>query len=494
VTFDFQAKYLQAIAPEVLVLAAALVALMWGVFARSADTKRPDGKLPALALAGIILALVNSAAYWGKEIHAFSGTVVLDNLALFLNFMILAGAGLSVLLSVRYAHDQGIAGGEYYTLLLLATAGMMFMAAGTDLLTIFISLEIMSISIYVLAGLRRRNERSLESAFKYFILGAFSTGFLLYGMALVFGATGTTNLARIAAYLAAQDLGGNFMLLAGMGLLLVGFGFKVASVPFHLWTPDVYEGAPTSITAFMSVGVKAAAFAAFLRLFAGGLVELKVVWVDYVGWLAVLTMVVGNVAALYQRNIKRLLAYSSIAHAGYLLVGLVAATGTPGDMGAASMAFYLFVYTFMNVGAFAVVLLLERENDGYLGIRDYAGLGRVQPKLAVLLTVFLFSLAGFPPLAGFVAKFYLFNAAVQAGQVWLAVIGVLASLVSVYYYLRVVVYMFMTPAEEGAAEPTVSLSAPAVVALAIAVFFTIYLGVIPGGFMKLAVASVAGLL
>jgi NADH-quinone oxidoreductase subunit N len=325
---------------------------------------------------------------------------------------------------------------------------------------LFLGLEVMSIAVYVLAGLFREDPRSNEASLKYLILGAFSSAFLLFGMAFLYGAAGgTLYLDQLPGALMGHTFMRPLTLLA-MALLLVGFGFKVASAPFHMWTPDVYEGAPTSVTAFMAVGVKAAAFAAFARVFFLAFLAMKLDWTMLLWVLAVATMTVGNVTAIVQTNIKRMLAYSSIAHAGYLLVALVAAN----QLGAVSLLYYLLAYTLMNLGAFGVVILVGRKKDSYLSIYDYSGLGFQHPALAASMALFMFALAGIPPTAGFVGKFYIFSAAVQAGYIWLAIIGVMNSLVSVFYYLRITVLMYMRPAEADLGPVTFSPGPTAVLA------------------------------
>ena len=354
--------------------------------------------------------------------------VVQDNYSLFFKLIFLITAGLTILMSIRFLKLEGFEHGEYYVLLLFATVGMMLMASAADLIIIFLGLETFSLAIYVLAGFFRTQVKSNESSLKYFLLGAFSTGFLLYGIALIYGATGTTNLKGIYEFVRKIDLLTDPLLLIGMGLLIVGFGFKVASVPFHMWTPDVYEGAPTSVTAFMSVGAKAAGFAAFLRVFLYSLSSLQTDWVWILWVLAVLTMTLGNIVAIAQKNIKRMLAYSSIAHAGYILVAMVAAS----ELGTASVLYYLLAYAFMNLGAFGVVILYGRKGEENILIGDYSGMASKYPLLAAAMAIFMFSLAGIPPTAGFVGKFYIFSAAVKAGYIGLAIIGVLNSALSVY--------------------------------------------------------------
>jgi NADH-quinone oxidoreductase subunit N len=394
------------------------------------------------------------------------------------------GAALTVLISRQYLEDYGKNLGEYYALLLFATVGMMLMAAGAHMIMIFLGLEIMSIAVYVLAGLFREDLRSNEASLKYLILGSFSSAFLLFGMAMLYGAAGGTLFLNELPQRLAADAAAYPMALLSIGLLVVGFGFKVASAPFHMWTPDVYEGAPTSVTAFMAVAVKAAAFAAFARVFFLVFPAMKVDWNMLLWVLAVVTMTIGNVAAIAQTNIKRMLAYSSIAHAGYLLVALVAAN----QLGAVSLLYYLLAYTLMNLGAFGVVILVGRKKDSYLNIYDYSGLAGQHPVLAAAMALFMFALAGIPPTAGFVGKFYIFSAAVQAGYIWLAIIGVMNSLVSVFYYLRITVLMYMKPAEADLGPVSFSFAQTAVVAVtAVAVLL---IGIFPGYIYDLAMHSV----
>lgn len=425
-----------AIMPETILSVVGMALLLINVFVPS----EKKGYLAWLSLAGIIVTFFTVVSGWGNPQEGFSGSVLQDNFSLFFKGIFLVAGALSVLITDQYLDREGCNHGEIYPLMLFATVGMMLMAAGTDLMTIFIGLEIMSICLYVLAGFNRDNLKSNEAGLKYFLLGAFSTGFLLYGMALTYGATGTTKLAKIAAYATQNGMvANNPLLLVGMLLMATGFAFKVAAAPFHMWTPDVYEGAPTPVTAFMSVGPKAAGFAAFLRVLIIAMPTLKPEWTGLLWVLAVLTMTVGNITALYQRNIKRMLAYSSIAHAGYILVGFTAGN----SVGTAGVMFYMLTYAFMNIGAFAILILAGRKGDSGNTLDDMTGFGYKHPILGVVMTIFLFSLAGIPPAAGFVGKFYLFSGAIQAGYFWLAIIGVLNSAASVYYYLRVMVYMYM---------------------------------------------------
>ncbi len=472
-----------AIGPELIITITAMILLLlnFGVRSRSKEL------IPYLSLTGIIIGLIYALALWGRQEYGFQNFLILDNYALFFKIIFLLTAALTILMSIRYLQEEGFDYGEYYALILFATVGMMLMAAAADLIIIFLGLETFSLSVYVLAGFFRNEPKANESALKYFLLGAFSSGFLLYGIALIYGASGTTNLKKIYDIVSKISTFPDPLLLIGMALLIVGFGFKVASVPFHMWTPDVYEGAPTSITAFMSVGPKAAGFAAFLRVFLYALSSLQTDW-SWVLWvLAVLTMTLGNIVAIAQKNIKRMLAYSSIAHAGYILVAMVAAN----ELGVASILYYILAYAFMNLGAFAVVILYGRKGEENINISDYSGLASKYPLLALAMAIFMFSLAGIPPTAGFVGKFYIFSAAVKAGYIWLAIIGVLNSALSVYYYLRVTVMMYMRPAEkEIKLEPAPAL----IIVLIIAVFATLQIGIVPSPYLDLAKKSIVALM
>jgi NADH-quinone oxidoreductase subunit N len=454
---------------------AGMIVLLWDL--RLKDEEHP--KLAWFSFVSLVLTAVVSFALLGRQESAFNGTYALDSYAMFFNLVFCLAGGLTLLMSVSYLDTAEIRAGEYYALILFATVGMILMAAATDLLVIFLALETMSMAVYVLAGIWRQQLKSHEAALKYFILGAFASGFFLYGVALIYGAAGTVQLDKIAAHLTAAN-GPSLLLLVGVVMLIVGFGFKVAAAPFHVWTPDVYEGAPTTITAFMAVGVKAAAFAAFARVFLQTLGSIHDYWQWLLWGLAVLTMIVGNLTALVQNNIKRMLAYSSIAHAGYLLVAMVAGR----DLGGAALMYYLVAYGLMNLGAFGVVVAVGRKGEPNENFEDYAGLGFRYPALAMAMTIFMLSLIGIPPLVGFTGKFYIFSAAVKAGYIWLAVIGVLNSVVSAYYYVRVIVTMYMQEGEK----PVDLLSArPALAAaILIAAVGTILLGVFPAPSMSLA--------
>jgi NADH-quinone oxidoreductase subunit N len=414
-------------------------------------------------LAGLAATAYQSQFYG----DAFFNMVRVDAFSIFFHVVVLLVSFVILLTSLDYLDTQRIKAGEYYALILFATVGMMLMSSAIELVLIFIAIEISSISSYILAGFRRRAAESAESSLKYFLLGSFATAFFLYGVAMVFGATGTTNVYQIAAILATQQ---STLVYLAVALMFVGLGFKVASAPFHVWTPDVYEGAPAPVTGFMSTGPKAAAFAVLLRvLFATGAPGwFWLVWVS-----AVLSMTIGNLGALVQNNIKRLLAYSSIAHAGYLLVAFAAARTT----GISAAIFYTASYAAMNVGAFVIIAHLAGKGERYVNLEDYAGLGRRSPVIAALLTIFLISLIGIPITGGFFAKFYVFSAALQSNLVWLTIIGVINSAVAAYYYLRVIVYMYMRDerTEAHVAPMPAGLSA----AVGICLFVTLYLGVFP---------------
>ncbi|HEV3109077.1 MAG TPA: NADH-quinone oxidoreductase subunit N [Candidatus Binataceae bacterium] len=460
------------ILPLLIITVGAMVVLLVGVNVSDRDSEG----LGWLSLVAIALAVATSFLLLGTQQVTFSGALVADNYTAFFYVVILLAAAVIVLMSLDYVPEEGLPGAEYYALVLFATAGMMLMAAAGDLIIVFLGLETMSISVYILAGLARTDVRSNEAALKYFLLGAFSTGFLLYGIALIYGATGTIKLQPLTALIAG---GGNTspMLLLGVGLLLIGFGFKVAAVPFHMWTPDVYEGAPTSVTAFMAVGVKLASFAAFLRVFMVHLLGVQADWSMVLWVLAVLTMTTGNIVALMQTNLKRMMAYSAIAHAGYILVAMTAGSSAAG----AAILYYLLGYAFTNLGAFAVIIAMGRRGHPHETIADLRGLSTREPALAGAMAIMLFSLTGVPPLAGFVGKFSIFSAALSSGYVWLVVIAVLNSVTSVYYYLRPIVAMYT---DTGGAEVVRMRSRPALIAaIAIAVIATIMIGIYPQPYM-----------
>jgi NADH-quinone oxidoreductase subunit N len=476
---------LSLIAPEIIITVFGFLVLLIEVFSPKEVRKKNIG---AFSLIGVILAFLFTLSQMGSAKSGFEGMFIVDGFAVFFKIVFLIVAFLTILISIGYTQREGIEFGEYYALIFFATLGMMLMAGGTHLITIFLGLETMSISIYVLAGMLREDKRSVEAALKYFLLGAFATGFLLYGIALIYGATGSLYLPDIAAYITSKNLLRSPMLLMSLVFLTIGFGFKIASVPFHMWTPDVYEGAPTSITAFMATGVKAAGFSALVRVFFSALPAFRPDWTSIMWVICVATMTVGNIVAISQANIKRMLAYSSIAHAGYILVAFVAGN----DLGTSGILFYLMAYAFMNIGAFAVVILLGKKGEENTLINDYAGIGFKYPLLAASMTIFLLSMAGIPPLGGFMAKFYIFSAAVKSKFYWLAIIGVLNSAVSVYYYLRVTVVMYF---RESAREITGLQFAPAsVIALILALIGTLYMGIFPANVLSLAQRSISGLM
>jgi NADH-quinone oxidoreductase subunit N len=468
-----------AIVPVLVIALGGLVVLLAESF-RQKNEKMPIAGLPIIVLVGAAIA---SVFLWDRNATSF-GVVTADNYALFVNFVIVVIGILTVLLSAQTIERDGLPAGEYYALLLFSIVGMMLMVQATDLLLLFLALETMSIAVYVLTGIRRDQPASTEAAFKYFLLGAFASSFFLYGIAFIYGVTGSTSLDRVGAVIAAQSMSGNPMILLAVGLLIVGFGFKVAAVPFHMWSPDAYEGAPAVVTGFMSTGVKAAAIAAFARVFLSALEPMITEWAPVLWAVAVATMVVGTVLGVAQTSLKRMLAYSSIAHGGYLIVGLVAGN----DVGKAAILYYLAAYALTNLGAFGVIALLgtrERANDD---LRDYAGLWYSHPTLATLMTIFLLSLGGFPPTAGFIAKWYIFSAAVGAEYYWLAIIGVLSSVVSVFFYLRIVVMMYMS--ERDARPVPAPITAVAFAGLALSLIGILYLGILPAQIIDLAQASV----
>jgi NADH-quinone oxidoreductase subunit N len=473
------------IAPEIIITAFGFLVLLLDVFLPKGEKK---GYLGVITLIGIVFAFLYTWPQMGSAKSGFEGMFISDGYALFFKIIFLIIAFLTVLISIGYVQREKIEFGEYYALILFATLGMMLMAAGSHLVTIFLGLETMSISIYILAGMMREDKRSVEAALKYFLLGAFATGFLLYGIALIYGATGSLYLKDVATYIASKNLLRSPMLLMSLAFLTIGFGFKIASVPFHMWTPDVYEGAPTSITAFMATGVKAAAFSALVRVFFSALPAFRPDWTSIMWVICVATMTVGNIVAISQTNIKRMLAYSSIAHAGYILVAFVAGN----DLGTSGILFYLMTYAFMNIGAFTVVILLGKKGEENTLISDYAGIGFKYPLLAASMTIFLLSMAGIPPLGGFMAKFYIFSAAVKSKFYWLAILGVLNSAVSVYYYLRVTVLMYFRESEREITG--LQFSPASVFALILAVIGTLYMGIFPAYVLSLAQRSIAGIM
>lgn len=472
---------LGGVLPALILGVAGLLATLLGLFVRK-------GAATVGAIIGftaVLIALAANAPLRFMNTPAFSGMIVLDTFSWFFNLLILLSVGLTILISMKYLTDQGLDLYEYFAILLFSSVGMMFMVSGNHLLMIFVGLETLSIGVYVLTGVLPKSSKASEASLKYLLLGSFSSALFLYGAALLYGASGSLSLAGLAKYFQSGSV--STMGLIGMGLLLVGFSFKVAAVPFHMWTPDVYDGAPSPITGFMSVGVKAAAFAAFLRVFFECFGSAQVTWSHILWILAVLTMILGNLAALVQSNIKRMLAYSSIAHAGYILIGMVAGTA----MGAAGILYYLLAYIFTNLGAFAVVTMVGRKGEANISIDDYRGLGKSHPALALAMSIFLFSLAGIPPTAGFIGKFTIFGAAIASGYIWLVIIGVLTSAASVFYYFRVVMKMYMEAPE---VEPeSLKFSPSMALALTLTVMVVLYIGIFPTTYLNLATESVKSL-
>ena len=469
------------ILPELVLTGGALLVLLLSLVQRLLQLARRDSVLLGITLATLAATAAALSSFVGVDATASRGLLAIDGFAIFFKVIALLSAALTVLMSAPYLRVEGVRAGEYYFLILCATLGMMFMASGLDLITLFIGLETMAIAFYVLAGFLKSNPRSNEAAVKYFLLGAFSLGILLYGMSLLYGATGTTKLEGIAAALSGQDVG--VVLVLAVVLVGAGMGFKIAAVPFHMWAPDVYEGAPTPVTAFLSVGSKAASFAMLLRIFFEGLPALAAEWKMLFWVLAVVTMTVGNIAALTQSNLKRMLAYSSIAHAGYLLIGVVVGTAR----GVEAMLVYLGVYLFMQLGAFAIVTVMRRSDVIGDELKDLNGLSKRSPIAAFAMLFFMLSLGGIPPTAGFMGKMWLFGAAVDGGAIWLAVLAVANSAVSLYYYLRVVVFMWVNE-DEPAGSP-ITIGPAMAVTLGVALLGTIILGVYPQALFEYAEAA-----
>jgi NADH-quinone oxidoreductase subunit N len=469
-----------AIVPMLCMTAGALVIMLAEAW-REKDERMPLGVLGIIALVSSAIALV---FLWDRNATSF-GVIVADNFGIFVSLVLVIVGVLTILFSSQVIERDGLPVGEYYALLLFAITGMIMMAMANDLLVIFVALEILSLAVYVLTGIRRDSLASTEAAFKYFLLGAFSSAFFLYGIAFTYGITGSTRLDRVGSYLAAQSMSDSPMVLLALGLLLVGFAFKISAVPFHMWTPDAYEGAPAVVAGFMSTAVKAAAFAAFARVFLSAFEPFSADWAPIVWVIAAATMIVGTVVGVAQSNLKRMLAYSSIAHGGYLLVGLVAAN----QVGKAAILFYLLAYAVTNLAAFGVIALVGTREHANDELRDYAGLWHSHPALAALMTISLLSLGGLPPTAGFIGKWYIFSAAVSSGYYGLAIIGVLTSVISVFFYLRVVVMMYMSDRETATVPAPISRTGMAALTIAIVAIF--YLGILPTQVLDFAAASIA---
>jgi len=477
---DIDAIILSVIAsvPEIIIIVGACVLLMIA----PVRGRRFGPLLFWSSLATVIAAATATFALAGEPRLVYSGMFVVDDFSVFFKAVFYLATGLCVLMSPRYLEEEDIARGEYYVLLLFALSGMMIMASGLDLLSIYVGMELQALCIYVLTGFIRQERRSNEAALKYVILGSVSSGIFLYGMSLVYGITGTTQLTDMAAALGSGGAHDPALVLATV-FLVTGLIFKVGAVPLHMWVPDVYEGAPTTITAFMSVGPKAAAFAILLRIFLDAMAPAADIWVVVIAVIAVLTMALGSFVALVQTNIKRMLAYSSIAHAGFVLLGLVAG----GPDGVASVMLYLLIYVFMNLGIFAIIIMMRSGNVSGEAIEDYAGFAKSHRGLALLMLIFLFSLASIPPTAGFFAKFYILVALVEQGYVGLAVIAVLLSAVAAFFYIRIVMLMYM---KEEARPFDLALTPSLRLAIAITAAGTVGIGLLPSWFLDLAQGSV----
>jgi NADH-quinone oxidoreductase subunit N len=487
--------------PELLLLVVGFVLLGLSVVL-PADRCRA---IAAVALVGVVAVAFLVAAYGpavpgsgpkvapGPGIGTFSDAdghpaYVTDGFSVVLKFIFLIGAALAILLAVRFLDYEGAQSGEFYAMVVFAVLGMMMLASGNDFAVLLIGLETMALSVYVLVGFAKGNRKSNEAALKYFLLGVFASAILLYGVSLVYGTTGSYNLDGLAAAIARGETGPRSLLGIGAILVLVGIAFKIAAVPFHMWTPDAYEGAPTPVTAFISTAAKAAAFAMLLRVFLRGFYGLAADWTPLLVVLAIASMTLGNVVAILQDNVKRMLAYSSIAHAGYMLLGLIAVGASGSDAmtqryGMTAVVLYLLVYTFTNMGAFGLVVMLRRHDVVGDRVEDFRGLARSNPLAAATMLVFLLSLAGIPCTSGFIGKWWLFGSAVKADYAWLAVIAVVNSAISLYYYARVVVAMYMSPAKTA---ERVAVPVPLAAALAVSLVFTLVIGVYPQPFIRFA--------
>jgi NADH-quinone oxidoreductase subunit N len=469
------------IIPELTLICVGLILMLLDLITKKKEI------IAVVGIAGTIVALYSTynLYYFIEPQSVFSNMFVLDGYSNFFKLIFYLNVILTICISFKYMKIEKASFGEYYALLMFATTGMMIMASAADLIVLYLGLELMALSTYILAGLIRKQPRSNEAALKYFFLGAFSSAFLLYGISLTYGLTGTTNLHGIADSLQALNINGDPIIYLGLIFIIVAFGFKIALVPFHMWAPDVYEGAPTSITAFMSVGPKAAGFAVMGRVLFDAFGGMHVQWANILIPLSVLTMAVGSIIALAQSNIKRMLAYSSIAHAGYMLLGIIA--GTP--QGLTSTVTYLMIYTFMNIGAFAIVIMLRREGFQGENLEDYMGLAKSHPLASALMLIFMFSLTGIPPTAGFIGKFYVFMEVIKSGYTYLAIIAVIFSAISAFFYLRIVMYMYMRDPKE---EVMLTNSPPMSFALAVTTMMVLILGVFPSFLLNLVRYSILG--
>ena len=472
---------IRPIVPELILICVGLVLLLLDLIVKKKDT------IAMIGIAGTLVALYATCKLYaldGTE-GFFAGMFVLDGYSSFFKLIFYLNVIITICISIKYLAVEKSSYGEYYALLLFATSGMMIMASAADLIVLYLGLELMALSTYILVGLLRTRQRSNEAALKYFFLGAFSSAFLLYGISLTYGLTGTTNLKEIASALNTLNINGNPVLFLGIIFMIVAFGFKIALVPFHMWAPDVYEGAPTSITAFMSVGPKAAGFAVLGRVLFDAFGGMQGQWSHVLIPLAVITMAVGSIIALSQTNIKRMLAYSSIAHAGYATLGIIAGT----QAGLTSTVNYLMIYAFMNLGAFAIVISLRSEGFQGENLEDYQGLAKTHPLASALMLIFMFSLTGIPPTAGFIGKFYVFMELIKAGYTPLAIIAVVFSAISAFFYLRIVVYMYM---KEPQGEVVLTNSPAMSIALAFMSAMVLVLGVFPSLLLDLVRYSVLG--
>jgi NADH-quinone oxidoreductase subunit N len=475
-----------AVLPLLILSGGALVLLLVSAFVRSRRVTPWYTAVTCLVAAGAIGAAV---PLWREVQDAdrgpfstLAGAVGVDGFSVFMTVVIAAAVILAALLTDDYLRREDLEGVEPYALLLFSASGGVIMAQANDLVVLFLGLEVLSLAVYVLAAMHRRRVTSQEAGVKYFVLGAFSSGFLLYGIALIYGGTGTTNLIEILQLFSTTVLTDDGLVLAGLALVLVGLGFKVAAVPFHFWTPDVYQGSPSPIVAWMASGVKVAGFAGLIRVFVLAFDAYSVDWQPMIGAVAVLTLLVGSVLAVVQTDVKRMMAYSSISHAGFVLVGVQAAT----EQGVQAALFYLATYTFLIAGTFGVITLVGRKGDGHHSLDDYRGLGRSRPGLALLLAVFLFAQAGVPLTSGFFAKFYVITAAVDAGSTWLAVVAMLASVISAYLYLRITVSLYMDDPDAAPAQPRLAIPVGAGITLALCAIVTLVVGVWPGPVVDLA--------
>lgn len=474
---NFPLPNLGPVMPEILMTAFALIVLLIDLLIKRKEI------VALVSIAGVALIALSLV---GSSGATFGGMYIADGYSMFFKFIFFINVILSVLISMKYIIIEKINYGEYYSLILFSTLGMMIMASAADLIVLYLGLELMALSTYILAGFIRHEARSSEAALKYFLLGAFSSAFLLYGISIIYGLTGTTDISAIAAFVSEKGLSSNSALLLSVLMLTVAFGFKIAAAPFHMWAPDVYEGAPTSITAFMSVGPKAAGFAVLGRVFMIAFASVKLDWTTILAILSILTMGIGNIVALSQTNIKRMLAYSSIAHAGYALLGIISAN----NEGIASMMNYLMIYAFMNIGAFAVIIMLRSEGFRGENIHDYEGLAKHHPLAAALMLIFMFSLTGIPPTAGFIGKLYVFLAAINAGYTWLVVIAVIFSAISAFFYLRIVMFMYM---RDPKMEVTLTKSLGTGIVIGITTVAVLFIGVFPSYLLNFAKEAIKGL-